>query len=228
MKITAYLSLLFFLAKSFALAQVADTPTQAAARLALENKLHELELPPTNQSVTTPAPPPTPTALPVAIVPLAPSTPVTTTTVIPVATPVAAAVTPMITQPTPTLRPIVIQPQSIPAPAATPPPVVSRSTPVLKPVVIRATGGKNLTPTNPRPDDDTIDLYVYGRHYPNAEVMKADQHGVLISYWNDQGGLEMSWFEYKDLPGSIRNKYMPAKLNPDNESASPATGDSSK
>jgi len=167
-----------------------DTPAQAAARAALEQKLRELDNP---QAESVPAPP----LRSVVVTPDRAATNVST--------------------PLP-IKAVVIQSQPAPAPkipvavavAPPPPPAPVKLPPVApparpKPIVLPVATKPTRPPVEPEPASDIVNIY--GVVYKNAVVEKVQTNGLIISYSLPGGGVAMSKVYFEDLTYELRQQY---------------------
>jgi hypothetical protein len=171
-----------------------DTPAQAAARAALEQKLKELDDP---QAESVPAPP-------LRLV---------------VATPARAATNVSVPLP---IKAVVIQSPSVPA-AKIPVAVAAASVAVvaptkaqpaalpasLKPGPARAVIKTPVSPVTTQITNEIITIY--GTVYKNPTVEKLATNGIIISYQPTGGGLAIAKIYFEDLTYADRQQYKPHK-----------------
>ena len=172
------------LGAGIALARAEDTPDQAAARAALQQKMFELGHPPAppaaGQPMATWSDPAGPTANP----PAAPATH---------AAPAAAIV--------PDAPPAVAM--AAPAPAARPRPAARPPRP---PANLIITGTKAADPGTGAILTSDI-LANSGFTYRDAHVEKVEGDGLVISYTPAGGGLVITKLSFSDLPAQVRQQY---------------------
>jgi hypothetical protein len=163
-----------------------DTPAQAIARAALEQKLKELD-----GVQSQPAPP-------LSSVVIAPDQ--TATNVIP-AVPAATIPAPVAPAAPPPVAVVVASaPLPTPSPRAVPVPP-ARAKPASKIAVPKPARAMAKVETT-----NSI-VTIYGTVYKNATVEKVDTNGIIISYQPSGGGVAMSKVYFEDLPYELRRQF---------------------
>jgi hypothetical protein len=173
----------------------ADNPAQAAARLALEQKLQELESPPAQPPAApqpkTAAPPEAVTPPSAAVTLLAVPAPAGLTATVPAIAAAPATAVPFAAPPPAAIE---IAP-AVAAVPASPPPIAAPPAPTPPPAAI----------VFDKPTDSIVTIY--GTVYKNAQVERVVADGVLISYWTDDGGFAITKLDFKMLSPELQKQY---------------------
>ena len=181
-----------------------DTPEQAAARAAMEQKMNEL-----NQPAARPSPATNAAAAPVEVPVNDTSAAATPVTKAPAAeAPVAVA---------PSTASAVVTPVSSPPAVVAPVPRISTASAVAigpaagtgpEAMPARTLPAATLPTSSAVPARPSNELVTTtGATYKNVELQKVTSEGIVISYTPAQGGWAMTRVNFQDLPPEIRQEY---------------------
>jgi hypothetical protein len=174
-----------------------DSPNQAAARAAMEQKMYDLD-----QAEARPSPDTNVVTAPVEVpvnVASAAATPVTESPAAEAPMAVAPAMTPAAVAPV-SAAPVVVAP----APRVSTAPATAAV--VATPAQTAPAGAFPSSSAGPiRPSNELVTTT--GATYRNVEVQKVTSEGIVISYTPAQGGWAMTRINFEDLPPDIRQKY---------------------
>jgi hypothetical protein len=174
-----------------------DTPNQAAARAAMEQKMFDLD-----QAEARPSPETNVVAAPVEV-PVneasAAATPVTESPAAEAPGAVAPAMAPAAVAPVSSAPAVVAQAPRVSTAPAT---AAAEATPAQ---TVPAAAFPSSSAGQVRPSNELVTTT--GATYKNVEVQKVTSDGIVISYTPSQGGWAMTRINFEDLPTDIRQKY---------------------